>query len=78
MTVLFWTLLCLDLYRVSYFLTRRDRLNRRVLKPITDMAQTAAALSANNLSDRISVEGAKNELKDLALVNAILKEKHHA
>ena len=68
MTVLFWTLLCLDLYRVSYFLTRRDRLNRRVLKPITDMAQTAAALSANNLSDRISVEGAKNELKDLALV----------
>ena len=46
MTILFWTLLCLDLYRVSYFLTRRDRLNRRVLKPITDMAETAATLSA--------------------------------
>ena len=68
MSILFWVLVCLDLYRVGYFLTNRDRLNRRVLKPITDMAETAAALSANNLSDRISVEGAKNELKDLALV----------
>ena len=68
MNILFWVLLCLDLYRVGYFLNHRDRLNRRVLKPITDMAETAAALSANNLSDRISVEGAKNELKDLALV----------
>ena len=40
----------------------------RQIKPITDMAETAATLSANNLSDRISVEGTKNELKDLALV----------
>lgn len=67
-TILFWTLLCLDLYRVGYFLRHRNRLNRKVLKPITDMAETAATLSANNLSDRISVEGTKNELKDLALV----------
>ena len=35
---------------------------------IRDRAETAATLSANNLSDRISVEGTKNELKDLALV----------
>ncbi|MCI5956485.1 MAG: HAMP domain-containing protein, partial [Clostridiales bacterium] len=67
-TVLFWTLICADLYRVGYFLRHRNRLNKKVLKPITDMAETAATLSANNLSDRISVEGAKNELKDLALV----------
>ena len=60
--------LCIDLYRVLYFLNHRNRLNRKVLKPISDMAETAATLSANNLSDRISVEGAKNELKDLALV----------
>lgn len=66
--VVFWTLLCVDLYRVLYFLHHRNRLNRKVLKPISDMAETAAKLSANNLSDRISVEGAKNELKDLALV----------
>lgn len=60
--------LCIDLYRVLYFLNHRNRLNRKVLKPISDMAETAATLSANNLSDRISVEGAKNELKDLAMV----------
>ena len=68
LTALLWTLLLIDLYRVAYFLHRRNRLNRKVLKPIADMAETAAKLSANNLSDRISVEGAKNELKELALV----------
>lgn len=67
-TILFWTFFCTDLYRVTYFMRHRNRLNKKVLKPITDMAETAATLSANNLSDRISVEGAKNELKDLAMV----------
>lgn len=66
--IVFWTFLCMELYRVGYFLRHRNRLNKKVLKPITDMAETAAMLSATNLSDRISVEGAKNELKDLALV----------
>src|SRR5699024_9209821 len=27
MSILFWVLICLDLYRVGYFLTHRDRLN---------------------------------------------------
>ncbi|MBP3646359.1 MAG: HAMP domain-containing protein [Clostridia bacterium] len=67
-TVLLWTFLFIDLYRFLAFLRHRNRLNRKVLKPITDMAEKAATLSASNLSDRISVEGAKNELKDLALV----------
>ena len=67
-TVLFWTLICCDLYRVVFFLRKRGKLNRRVIKPITDMADAAAALSANNLSDRISIDGTKNELKDLATV----------
>lgn len=66
--LLFWTLLCADLYRMVFFLRKRGRLNRRVLKPIADMAAAAAALSANNLSNRISIEGTKNELKDLATV----------
>lgn len=66
--VLFWTFLLIDLYRVVFFLNRRDGLNRRVLRPVSEMAQQAARLSAANLSDRISVEGAKNELKDLAVV----------
>lgn len=68
MSVLYGVFVLIELYRVLYFLKHRNRLNRKVLKPISDMAQTAAQLSANNLSDRISVEGAKNELKDLALV----------
>ncbi len=68
MILVFWAAICLDLYRVLYFLRHRNRLERVVVKPITDMAEKAAAVSANNLSDRISVEGAKNELKDLATV----------
>ncbi|MEG1891158.1 MAG: HAMP domain-containing sensor histidine kinase [Clostridia bacterium] len=67
-SILFWTLLCCDLFRVANFLKHRNRLNRKVLKPVTAMAETAAKLSANNLSDRISVDGTKNELKDLAMV----------
>ena len=68
MQIVFWTVLCLDLYRVLYFLRKRNGLNRVVVQPIRDMTEMAAAVSANNLSDRISVEGAKNELKDLAMV----------
>lgn len=68
LSVAFWTFVCIELFRVVCFLRQKNRLNRKVLKPITDMAEQAANLSANNLSDRLSVEGAKNELKDLALV----------
>ncbi|HPS80935.1 MAG TPA: HAMP domain-containing sensor histidine kinase, partial [Candidatus Limiplasma sp.] len=67
-TLLFWTLICLDLYRVTYFLRHKYRLNKSVLKPIAEMTQAAAALSANNLSNRINIAGTKNELKDLATV----------
>lgn len=66
--LLFWALIICDLYRMVYFLRHRNRLNKKVLKPISDMADAAAALSANNLSNRISIEGTKNELKDLAVV----------
>jgi len=68
LTVMFWLTLCSDLMRIIYLINHRNRLNKKVFKPISDMAETAATLSANNLSDRISVDGAKNELKDLALV----------
>jgi two-component system sensor histidine kinase ArlS len=66
--LLFSALLCLDLYRVAHFLKRRYRLNKAVLKPISEMTEAAAALSANNLSNRINIAGTKNELKDLATV----------
>ncbi len=68
-----WTLLLLDLYRVWYFLRKRNRLNKRVLRPIADMAATAESLSVNNLNNRINIDGTKNELKDLAqVINTML------
>jgi len=66
--LLFSALICLDLYRVGHFMRRRYRLNNAVLKPISEMTEAAAALSANNLSNRINIAGTKNELKDLATV----------
>ncbi len=61
-------LLCCDLWRVWRFLRKRNRLNKTVLKPLRDIADLAATLSANNLSNRINIAGTKNELKDLAVV----------
>ncbi|MCE5343421.1 MAG: HAMP domain-containing histidine kinase [Eubacteriales bacterium] len=67
-TLLFWTLVCCDLFRVVYFMRGKHRLNNAVLKPISEMTEAAATLSANNLSNRINIAGTKNELKDLATV----------
>ena len=78
-TLLFWTLVCLDLYRVSYFLRHKYRLNKAVLKPIAEMTEAAATLSANNLSNRINIAGTKNELKDLAtVINGMLDRIEHS
>ena len=60
-------LLC-DVLRVWRFLRKRNRLNKAVLKPLREIANLAATLSANNLSNRINIAGTKNELKDLAVV----------
>ena len=68
MFVVFWAVLALELYRMIHFLRKSNKLKPVVVQPITDIAEKAAAISANNLGDRISVDGAKNELKDLALV----------
>ena len=57
-----------DLFRMLYFLRKRRRLNKHVLRPIADMTIAAEKLSANNLSDRINLAGTKNEFKDLAAV----------
>lgn len=69
----FWglTMLCVvlaDLFRQVYFFAHNTRLNRRVLKPIREIAELAATLSESNLSNRINLAGTKNELKDLASV----------
>ena len=57
-----------DLIRVIGFLRKRNRLNKSVLRPIRDITDMAATLSASSLSNRINIAGTKNELKDLAVV----------
>lgn len=62
-----------DLLRMLHFLRKRNRLDKRVLAPIRDITDMAATLSASNLSNRINLEGTKNELKDLAnVINTML------
>ena len=60
-------LLC-DVFRMLYFFRHDQRLNKRVLAPIRDIASMAETLSESNLSNRINIAGTKNELKDLAAV----------
>ena len=60
-------MLC-DFFRMLYFFRHDQRLNRRVLAPIRDIASMAETLSESNLSNRINIAGTKNELKDLAVV----------
>ncbi len=62
-----------DLMRMLYFLRKRHRLDKKVLAPIRDITDMAATLSASSLSNRINLEGTKNELKDLAgVINTML------
>lgn len=62
-----------DCWRAAGFLVQGRRINRRVLQPIADITAHAQMLSENELSLRLNVAGAKNELKDLATVfNAML------
>lgn len=60
-------ILC-DAFRMFYFFRHDQRLNKRVLAPIRDIASMAETLSESNLSNRINIAGTKNELKDLAVV----------
>lgn len=61
-------LLICDAFRMLYFFVHDQRLNKRVLSPIRDIASMAETLSESNLSNRINIAGTKNELKDLAVV----------
>lgn len=70
---LFWAMIMIgvvlcDLFRMIYFFRHDQRLNKRVLAPIRDIASMAETLSESNLSNRINIAGTKNELKDLAAV----------
>ncbi len=57
-----------DLMRGLYFLTKGRAVNAQMLGPIGEISETARALNAQNLSQRISVEGTRSELRELALV----------
>ncbi|NLB91489.1 MAG: HAMP domain-containing protein, partial [Clostridiales bacterium] len=63
---IFFAVLLADLYRMVSFVFRRKKLNKTVLRPLREISDIAATLSANNLSDRINADGTKNELKDLS------------
>jgi len=66
-------LLVFDILRAIGFLVGGRRHNRRLLQPIADITAHAQMLSENDLSLRLNVAGAKNELRDLATVfNAML------
>lgn len=59
-------ILGIDLFRILIMMIKGKKLNKKVLKPIEDMTEIAKRISAKNLSERINVEGTKNELRDLA------------
>lgn len=71
---LLWTVGILYLV-IVYFIIRRGKVSDlKLLEPINDMSATANRLTVNNLnSQRLNVEGTKNELKDLAgVINNML------
>ena len=71
-------ILC-DVFRMLYFFRHEQRLNKRVLAPIREIAAMAETLSESNLSNRINIAGTKNELKDLAtVINRMLDRIEHS
>ncbi len=69
-----WKLVILYLVMVALILRKGKRSDIKLLEPIRIMSATANRLTVNNLhSERLNVEGTKNELKDLAsVINAML------
>lgn len=54
---------------VCIIISRGKKSDRKLFQPIYEMSATANKLTVNNLhSERLNVEGTKNELKDLATV----------
>jgi signal transduction histidine kinase len=69
-----WKLVILYLVMVALIIRKGKRSDIKLLEPIRVMSATANRLTVNNLhSERLNVEGTKNELKDLAsVINAML------
>lgn len=69
-----WKLILLYLVVIALIIRKGKRSDIKLLEPIRVMSATANRLTVNNLhSERLNVEGTKNELKDLAnVINAML------
>lgn len=63
--VLFVVLTLLELICLQLLRRQADRISRKALRPITDIASAAKGMSASNLSERIEADGAKDELLEL-------------
>jgi len=71
--VLILTLAAVELIRLRILRQQADRISRRALSPISDIVTAARGLSASNLSERISADGAKDELLELTeVLNSML------
>lgn len=71
---LIWKLVILYLFIVVLIIRKGKRSDVKLFEPLRIMSATANRLTVNNLhSERLNVEGTKNELKDLAcVINAML------
>lgn len=69
-----WKLVFLYLIMVYLIIRKGKRSDIKLFEPLRVMSATANRLTVNNLhSERLNVEGTKNELKDLAgVINAML------
>ena len=69
---LYWLIINVSivyLVLVYIIIHRGKKSDRKLFQPIYEMSATANKLTVNNLhSERLNVEGTKNELKDLAMV----------
>ena len=50
------------------FLSNAKKMNKKILRPIADITETAQLMNEKSLSERINVAGTQNELRDLAVV----------
>lgn len=71
---LLWKMVLLYLVIVTLIIRKGKRSDVKLFEPVRIMSATANRLTVNNLhSERLNVEGTKNELKDLAtVINAML------
>ena len=66
--VLIIALTLIELVRMWTLLMQGEKISRRALRPIREIAETARGFSASNLSERIEIHGEKNELLELTHV----------